>query len=283
MPRSRTAEAGRSSRSATRSRRGSPAPTFRRPARSTRCMRPDIAPSAWSGARRRPRRTSPATRMSASSATCSPRLQKAGPVDGVYLDLHGAMVTEHLDDGEGELLARVRKVVGRRVPVVASLDLHANMTRGDDRALRTGSTPTARIRTSTWRRPARAPHGCWIARSRPAHPWPRRCVRSTSSRDSRRSARSSSQARACMNYWRASEREHDVVAVLHAGLSDGGFSRMRDGRVRLRSRRAERACGRRCARERRARCGTRLRDGVSSSRTPPSRARCSAENPARRW
>lgn len=49
--------------------------------------------------------------------------------DAVYLDLHGAMVTEHLDDGEGELLARVRRVVGDKVPVVASLDLHANMTR----------------------------------------------------------------------------------------------------------------------------------------------------------
>jgi microcystin degradation protein MlrC len=57
------------------------------------------------------------------------RLQQAGPVDGVYLDLHGAMVTEHFDDGEGELLARVRKVVGPGVPVIASLDLHANMTR----------------------------------------------------------------------------------------------------------------------------------------------------------
>ncbi len=49
--------------------------------------------------------------------------------DAVYLDLHGAMVAEHLDDGEGELLARVRRVVGDRAPVVASLDLHANVTR----------------------------------------------------------------------------------------------------------------------------------------------------------
>src|ERR1700694_5501493 len=57
------------------------------------------------------------------------RLAQAGPVDGVYLDLHGAMVTEHLDDGEGELLSRVRRMVGHRVPVVASLDLHANVTR----------------------------------------------------------------------------------------------------------------------------------------------------------
>ena len=57
------------------------------------------------------------------------RLQADGPFDGVYLDLHGAMVTEHFDDGEGELLARVRRVVGERVPVVVSLDLHANVTR----------------------------------------------------------------------------------------------------------------------------------------------------------
>src|ERR1700757_3912521 len=52
----------------------------------------------------------------------------AGPLDAVYLDLHGAMVTEHLDDGEGEILARVRKVIGKELPLVVSLDLHANVT-----------------------------------------------------------------------------------------------------------------------------------------------------------
>jgi microcystin degradation protein MlrC len=52
----------------------------------------------------------------------------AGPLDGVYLDLHGAMVAEHVDDGEGELIARVRKVIGPKVPLVVSLDLHANVT-----------------------------------------------------------------------------------------------------------------------------------------------------------
>jgi len=55
-------------------------------------------------------------------------IAKARPIDAVYLDLHGAMVAEHLDDGEGELLARVRKVIGKDVPLVASLDLHANVT-----------------------------------------------------------------------------------------------------------------------------------------------------------
>ncbi len=55
-------------------------------------------------------------------------IASAGRLDAVYLDLHGAMVTEHLDDGEGEILARVRKVIGKDLPLVASLDLHANVT-----------------------------------------------------------------------------------------------------------------------------------------------------------
>ena len=55
-------------------------------------------------------------------------ISAAGPLDAVYLDLHGAMVTEHFDDGEGEILARVRKVIGKDLPLVASLDLHANVT-----------------------------------------------------------------------------------------------------------------------------------------------------------
>ena len=57
------------------------------------------------------------------------RIRGAAPVDAVYLDLHGAMVVETYDDGEGEILRRVREAVGSRVPVVASLDLHANVTR----------------------------------------------------------------------------------------------------------------------------------------------------------
>jgi microcystin degradation protein MlrC len=56
-------------------------------------------------------------------------LRNSQPVDAVYLDLHGAMVVETYDDGEGEILRRVREAVGPRVPVVASLDLHANVTR----------------------------------------------------------------------------------------------------------------------------------------------------------
>jgi len=56
------------------------------------------------------------------------RLSEAMPVDAVYLDLHGAMVTEDFEDGEGELLRRVRAAVGPAVPVAISLDYHANVT-----------------------------------------------------------------------------------------------------------------------------------------------------------
>ena len=51
------------------------------------------------------------------------------PLDGIFLDLHGAMVTEHHDDGEGELLRRLREAVGTGIPIVVCLDLHANVTR----------------------------------------------------------------------------------------------------------------------------------------------------------
>ena len=47
---------------------------------------------------------------------------------GIVLGLHGAMVTEHHDDGEGELLRRLRLVVGPDLPIAVTLDLHANVT-----------------------------------------------------------------------------------------------------------------------------------------------------------
>jgi microcystin degradation protein MlrC len=51
-----------------------------------------------------------------------------GPIDGVLLHLHGAMVVDSFEDGEGELLARLRAILGPDVPLVATLDLHANVT-----------------------------------------------------------------------------------------------------------------------------------------------------------
>jgi len=54
--------------------------------------------------------------------------RKQGPIDGALLHLHGAMVTENYEDGEGELLRRLRGVVGPEVPVIVTLDLHANVS-----------------------------------------------------------------------------------------------------------------------------------------------------------
>ena len=55
-------------------------------------------------------------------------LREAGDIDALYLDLHGAMVTQSYEDGEGEVLRRVREHIGTELPLVVSLDLHANVT-----------------------------------------------------------------------------------------------------------------------------------------------------------
>ncbi len=48
--------------------------------------------------------------------------------DAIYLELHGAALSQSFDDAEGELLTRVRAEVGEGMPIVVSLDLHANVT-----------------------------------------------------------------------------------------------------------------------------------------------------------
>ncbi len=54
-------------------------------------------------------------------------LRNQMPLDGVYLELHGAMVAEGFEDGELELVRRVRALVGD-IPIVISLDLHGNIS-----------------------------------------------------------------------------------------------------------------------------------------------------------
>ena len=51
-----------------------------------------------------------------------------GPIDGVLLDLHGAMVIEGIDDGDGDLIESVRTAVGVDCPIVVTQDLHGNHT-----------------------------------------------------------------------------------------------------------------------------------------------------------
>ena len=54
-------------------------------------------------------------------------MRNAEQIDGVFLDLHGAMATEEIEDAEGDLIRSVREIVGS-LPVVVTLDLHANIT-----------------------------------------------------------------------------------------------------------------------------------------------------------
>lgn len=55
-------------------------------------------------------------------------IERARPLDGLFLILHGAMVVEGIDDPEGHLLERLRDLVGKETPIVATLDLHANIS-----------------------------------------------------------------------------------------------------------------------------------------------------------
>jgi microcystin degradation protein MlrC len=55
-------------------------------------------------------------------------LRNAGRVDGVFLQLHGTAVAEHVEDCDGDLLAAIRSVIGDNTPLFASLDGHSNTT-----------------------------------------------------------------------------------------------------------------------------------------------------------
>ena len=195
------------------------------------------------------------------------RLAALGPVDGVYLDLHGAMVTEHLDDGEGELLARVRKVVGPRVPVVASLDLHANVTRAMfERA-------DGLVAYRTYPHVDMAATGERAAHLLESHARGRERAGEIVAR-----ARFPDRAAVAMHVDRAGKgplphagaprARASLRAVVHARLSDGGFSGMRHGGVGLWHRRGARADG--DCRARRTR-----------SPTPKANSRWSCSSPTR--
>lgn len=54
--------------------------------------------------------------------------ETAHSINGILLGLHGAMVAEHTEDGEGELLERIRAIVGPEIPIGITLDPHANVT-----------------------------------------------------------------------------------------------------------------------------------------------------------
>ena len=86
-------------------------------------------PSVWAGASPSSYVTRDAFERIATDLLQDLKQALSQGVDAVYLDLHGAAVAEHADDAEGELLSRVRALIGENMPLVASLDLHANVTK----------------------------------------------------------------------------------------------------------------------------------------------------------
>lgn len=86
----------------------------------------DVVPVLWAGAIPSAHVTRAAFERIAGEIVAG--IGKAGPLDGVFLDLHGAMVAEHIDDGEAEIARRVRAMVGPDVPIAAALDLHGNIS-----------------------------------------------------------------------------------------------------------------------------------------------------------
>jgi hypothetical protein len=104
-------------------------------------------------------------------------LARAMPVDGLFLDLHGAMVAEHLEDGEGELLRRLREAPPGCRSSAPSTCTRTCRTRWWPTPTR--SSPSAPTRTSTSPPPApaacRCSSACW-----PVVRWRRLSGRSTS-------------------------------------------------------------------------------------------------------
>jgi microcystin degradation protein MlrC len=84
--------------------------------------------SVWAGATPSSYVTADAFDRIANEIVQDVRQAMATGLDAIYLDLHGAAVAHNADDSEGELLARIRAVTGDALPIVASLDLHANVT-----------------------------------------------------------------------------------------------------------------------------------------------------------
>lgn len=56
-------------------------------------------------------------------------LKEGGPYDGLWFDIHGAMSVVGLHDAEGDLIKRIREVIGTEVLVSTSMDLHGNVSK----------------------------------------------------------------------------------------------------------------------------------------------------------
>ena len=85
----------------------------------------DVIPLVWCGTE--PSGSLPVSVFDAIMGMIEESIEGNSPFDGLFLDLHGAMVFGDLVDGETEILRRAKKIVGN-IPIVCSLDLHGNIS-----------------------------------------------------------------------------------------------------------------------------------------------------------
>jgi len=103
-------------------------------------------------------------------------LARSGPLDGLYLDLHGAMSVEGMDDAEGDLVDAIRGVIGPGPIISSPMDLHGNVS---DRLALWVDLPTAyRLapHEDAWETRERAARNLvsWVERGgRPRRAWVR--------------------------------------------------------------------------------------------------------------
>ena len=76
-------------------------------------------------------------------------LAAGAPYEGLFFDIHGAMSVEGLDDPEGDMIERVRVVVGKKTVISTSMDLHGNVSWRLAQPTSTSSPATGWRRTTT--------------------------------------------------------------------------------------------------------------------------------------
>ena len=91
-------------------------------------------------------------------------LAAAGPLDGLFFDIHGAMSVQGMDDAEGDLINAIRDVIGPEPMVSASMDLHGNVSRTSSTAA-ISSPATASHPTRTPSSRVVAPPTTWACAS----------------------------------------------------------------------------------------------------------------------
>jgi microcystin degradation protein MlrC len=98
------------------------------------------------------------------------RLQAAGPLDGVLLDIHGAMSVDGLVDAELDLVTAIREVVGPDAYLSAAMDLHGNVSEGFARALDLLTCYRTAPHVDTWETRERAARNLVTALDRGTRP-----------------------------------------------------------------------------------------------------------------